>query len=226
MTEREMKILVDAFDTLQASADREDGCCDDDCTIERPCCDGMRAKRARLEIDRLLTPKPESLHPERLTNPAERVFFEKWQRENERSHGLNGNMTTLEWVMCPSSQKHPDPVSERDMQVATAVVQWLGTACGLGFLSECESEIRKERAEFSILSREAFEERFNGEKHERREDVKKWAHWIASRFKSVARPDFVSLEELLIVAVHRAFDAGRRDAARENQQQRNDYILS
>jgi hypothetical protein len=44
----------------------------------------------------------------------------------------------------------------------------------------------------------------------RQDRLNEWAHWIASRFKSTAKPDFLTLEQVLKMAINRAYEAGKR----------------
>jgi hypothetical protein len=78
----------------------------------------------------------------------ERVFFEAWAKENERKPGLNGGHGALELIMSDDPNRYPADISQRDMDVATEVVQWLGTNCGLSMIRTCEAEIsRREKLE-------------------------------------------------------------------------------
>ena len=63
-------------------------------------------------------------------------------------------MTLAEGVLTTEYRRGigtPQPVrpnvSQRDMDVMTALVQWLGTACGLGMLRDCQREIDKQELE-------------------------------------------------------------------------------
>lgn len=103
------------------------------------CCDSCRAREALRQLDQVLEPRPRSLHPERLTNPTERVYYEHWLKTNER---LNHGATTLEWILSTAPNR-PGRPTQRDWDVATAVIQWLGTNCGNGFVRECEAKIQR-----------------------------------------------------------------------------------
>ena len=95
------------------------------------------------ELPQLKNPMHNSLHPDRLSRKPEMVYAEEWKRHNERRSGINRGYTYLEWILCPSSQQYPGPVSERDAQVAASVIQWLGTNVGLGFIQTCEQKIKQ-----------------------------------------------------------------------------------
>lgn len=77
-------------------------------------------------------------------NP-ERIYAAHWKRKNRREAGVNGGAALIEWILCPSEQQYPSPVSRRDAAVAASVIQWLGTNCGLGFIWEVERKIDKAR---------------------------------------------------------------------------------
>jgi hypothetical protein len=209
---RYLDVLSEAFDVLLYPADNDHDCDNEGCSVEKPQCETMRARRARWLIDTVLTPRPTSMHPDRLTNPTERVYFEEWCKENERQRGVNSGFTLLEWLLCPPGQIRPDPVTFRDMQVASSVIQWLGTNCGLAFLHETDRKIRAENTDYRTITHEVFHENANRRAYPRREELGEWAHWIASRYKTTARPDGCYLEEVIRVALNRAYDAGKAEA--------------
>lgn len=75
-------------------------------------------------------------------NP-ERVFAAEWLRENRRlrySTSVGGYFTLLEAILAPDGCA-PRPISQRDAEVAAAVIQWLGTNCGHAFLNACEDKV-------------------------------------------------------------------------------------
>jgi len=103
----------------------------------------------------LFEPRHVSLQHRRLQHsPVERVYASHWLALNNRHSWLNHGYTQLEWILCPDSQRLPPPVSQRDAHVAASVIQWLGTACGLGFIAAAERGA-KIATEFERL-REAF----------------------------------------------------------------------
>ena len=85
-----------------------------------------------------------SLQASRLNRMPEAVYLEKWKKHNKRQPGLNYGYTYLELILCPSDIPGftPPPVSDRDAEVAACIIQWLGTCCGLSFMSECEREVK------------------------------------------------------------------------------------
>ena len=85
-------------------------------------------------------------------NP-ERIYAAAWKARNRRSPGINSGFTYLEWILCPSGQRYPPPISRRDAAVAASVIQWLGTNIGLGFIRECERKI--DQAERTIEDKRA-----------------------------------------------------------------------
>jgi hypothetical protein len=143
-------LLESAFDDLCSEATSDHYCGEGGCTIDTPFCSVMCARAARRKIEAVLDPVVRSTRPDRLAHGhAERVFFDKWTKDNARDSAVNGGFTLLEWILCPADQKVPDRPTQRDADVATAVIQWLGTNCGLCFVQECERRIREERAEYA-----------------------------------------------------------------------------
>jgi len=85
---------------------------------------------------------------------CERIFIAQWIRAQERHGALNSGYGTLELLLAPKppqatwqpwADRTVPSVSQRDADVAAAVIQWLGTGCGLCFLQECERKIEKAR---------------------------------------------------------------------------------
>lgn len=87
-------------------------------------------------------PPHNSLQQARLNRMPEKVYADYWKKKNERCGGVNHGFTFLEWILAPNGD-WPEEVSERDAAVAASIIQWLGTNCGLGFMSECEREIKR-----------------------------------------------------------------------------------
>lgn len=114
-------------------------------------CSTCVAKRARTAIRKVLYPEVRSLAPKRLQfGVREKVFFEVWKRENQRSLGVNYGRGILEILI-----EELGPVVQRDMDVATAVIQWLGTNCGQAFLHTIENETKRIREEAKKSQAEA-----------------------------------------------------------------------
>lgn len=89
----------------------------------------------------LFEPEHVSFHMDRLRfGFPERIYLRRWQELNVRHPAVNSGFTYLEHILTPRGRT-PGPVSRRDAMVAAAVIQWLGTNCGCGFLMECEREI-------------------------------------------------------------------------------------
>lgn len=106
-------------------------------------CETCIVREAVAKLERLCYPVVRSVASEDRLNGPERVFFERWVHENRRSPGLNGGCGALELIMSSDPNNHRAPISQRDMDVATAVVQWLGTNCGNAFIWECNAEIAR-----------------------------------------------------------------------------------
>jgi hypothetical protein len=221
MTEHEkLETLTYVFDLLRDAAERWDDissakgqcnyCGEPECSLERPYCDPQKARRARRELDRLISPPLESLQPDRLTNPAERIYHEVWQKANERSPGYNHGFTMLEWILCPSGQKYPSPVSYRDAQVATSIVQFLGTNGGHSLIHKAETLIEQERAERLDIERVAIN--IDPAESDPSPKLDEWAHIIASMCRPVTHMGCAPLETVIRTALYKAYRAGRREA--------------
>ncbi len=150
---KEKALVEDAMRLIRRHATNDHYCDDDNCTVDTPCCTEMEARAALVRLEETLDPAVRTLHASRLTGPAERIYFNEWKRENERANHINSGFTALEWILCPSEQSTPDRPSQRDAEVATTVIQWLGTNCGKCFVDRCERKIIEERALRSELDR-------------------------------------------------------------------------
>lgn len=135
--EAERGPLTDALRELWQVAYRD---CYDSSRDESKCdCDRCIAVRAIEKIQGALYPTVRSLTPERLDwGFRERLFFEAWIAANERHRCVNGGRGTLE-ILCESL----GPITQRDMDVASTVIQWLGTNCGQSFLHDVERKIKQ-----------------------------------------------------------------------------------
>lgn len=154
--EGDLRYLIEAHDWIAGLADSDCSCdWNDSASCVHNPCEVCQARRARDALAQVLDPKPRTLHPDRLSNEAERVYYELWEKENERHPGINGGYTLIEHLLCPSDSKRcrltgmhqPDSVSQHDMTIATTIIQWLGTNCGLCFMQTAEREIEKRRAD-------------------------------------------------------------------------------
>lgn len=151
-TTREAEILTrlgSAEDMLRYACDVDHYCEDPTCTVQNPQCRDRHAEAALDEIRRLLEPPHISLQPKRRTNDAERIYADRWVKENERRAAINSGFTALEHILLPDGQRVPDRVSQRDAVVAASVIQWLGTNCGHCFVMQCEKEIEEARVRHS-----------------------------------------------------------------------------
>lgn len=79
------------------------------------------------------------------TNP-ERVYAAEWLRLNKRSGSYPRGILEL---LLQSDEDRADcilrTVSQRDAEVAAAVIQWLGTNVGLSLIRRCELKIDEMR---------------------------------------------------------------------------------
>ena len=59
-------------------------------------------------------------------NPAERAFVEEWKETNSHSH-------ILEYLLSDKINERTE-VTQREMAIATNVIQWLGSPSGQAFI--------------------------------------------------------------------------------------------
>jgi hypothetical protein len=64
--------------------------------------------------------------------PLEKSFAQAWERTNT----LRGSASTLAYLLDPEHPHAPADPSERDWEVASTIVQWLGSPVGQAFLEE------------------------------------------------------------------------------------------
>jgi len=178
MTAAEFDALLDIESCLSYATDIDHFCDENDCGPESPKCRDMHAIAALKRLRSVLEPSHEGLHPKQLGSDAERIYAERWKKENERHNWINDGFTLIEHILCPEDQRLPDRVSIRDAQVAAAVVQWLGTACGNCFVRQCENQIESARVE-----RRAWSEFVNYNRPADPEDLRR-AKLLAGRFAS------------------------------------------
>lgn len=131
---QQLDYLEKALATLWDVAERDCYCEDGDNSYK---CDYCVAQEARELIEKAIYPVVRTLNPERLSF-AEKVYFEKWLDENTRKRGINGGCGLLELILGRDGRR--DTITQRDMDVATTLFQWLGTACGRATVHECEQE--------------------------------------------------------------------------------------
>lgn len=163
--------LLEGIAHLERISDRDDECdCFDDrsqCTDERPHCDLRRARAALRAINNAFEFTIRSTWPERLTNYPEWVFLERFKEENKRDRCINHGHRMLELLLGHPERRRsavggmvsdtvPEIVTQRDADVASTVIQWLGTSCGIGFLSECERQIAQARWSESETTRARY----------------------------------------------------------------------
>jgi hypothetical protein len=64
--------------------------------------------------------------------PLEKCLAQAWEKANTQS----GVATTLAYLLDPEHPHSPDVPTDRDWEVASTVIQWLGSPVGQGFLKE------------------------------------------------------------------------------------------
>lgn len=79
------------------------------------------------------------------TNPIEEAFYLQWVKENNPVYGVNNGHGMLQDLliqndnpMMPFSAggKVLEFIDARDRKIVATVIQWLGSNCGMSFLSE------------------------------------------------------------------------------------------
>lgn len=73
-------------------------------------------------------------------NPIEKVFAEEWDKSNSTGH-----YSTLDYLLAKEPNHPRSEVTDRDMEVAATVIQWLGSSCGQHFLKEVEQVLIKKK---------------------------------------------------------------------------------
>ncbi|MCK5021138.1 MAG: hypothetical protein KAS32_29275 [Candidatus Peribacteraceae bacterium] len=101
---------------------------------------------------KVIKPEDISIRPDRLDMMTELVYLEEWLKLNNPDRAVNYGIPTLNFILTPVSKQamtmfHEPTVtpSKRDMEVAAAVIQWLGTNCGMSFIQSAERRIEEER---------------------------------------------------------------------------------
>ena len=84
---------------------------------------------------------------------SEKIFADVWEETNVRRLGTNNGYTALELILNkfnsnihfaypnPNPEDNFIPPTQRDADVASTVIQWLGTKCGACLLFEAENRI-------------------------------------------------------------------------------------
>jgi len=73
-------------------------------------------------------------------NPREQAFYEQWLEENAPVSWLDSGHGILQDLFIESSKgafggKFIEEINNRDRLIVATVIQWLGTNCGMAFLS-------------------------------------------------------------------------------------------
>ena len=155
LEKEDVSSLIEAQDWIAGLASRDCDCYLDSSRsrLHSPC-EACQARNAMDALSRVIDPRPITLHPQRLKNEAEQVYYDLWIERNKRIPHLNGGYTLIEHLLSPENARRdpftkrviPDPVSQHDMTIATTVIQWLGTNCGRCFIEQAEAEIKKRSA--------------------------------------------------------------------------------
>lgn len=75
-------------------------------------------------------------------NQREKAFYLEWLKENKPAQGINFGQGILQDLFIeqstdfPLTRKYVEIITNRDRYIAATVIQWLGTNCGMSFLSE------------------------------------------------------------------------------------------
>lgn len=117
-------------------------------------CTPCFAREAVKQLERLIDYECRTRHPERLTCEPERIYFDEWMKANRRDPARNHGVRLLEAILNPDLSQPAPAVSQHDAEIATTVIQWLGTSIGRAFIDTCEQRIKEEKASrYSTLRR-------------------------------------------------------------------------
>lgn len=149
MTTSDRETIEGVLATLLEEQQGEAACyCGEvECTIEDPVCSSRRRLRSIRDLQRIVEPAVTTRHPERLTNPSERIFFEAAKRLGDKR--WTNDTPALARILSRDLQKAPSPPSADEAEIVGTFAQWLGTNCGYAFLHEANRQIEAERAERS-----------------------------------------------------------------------------
>lgn len=115
-----------------------------ECSIDCPSCEEMRLRSSLREIDSILSPMPQTTRPDRLCNISERIYFEEFLKLCERQTGINRGFGLAD-ILVAGLNESPRAPTLPEARAMAAVVQWLGTPCGMAFISTCERKISAEQ---------------------------------------------------------------------------------
>ena len=164
-------------------------------TCTDPCdCQICEIRKAVETLQQISNPVVRSLRPQRL-NYAELVYFDAWVKINAENRGQHGLLAVL-MRQLPQTELLAEYVSQRDMDVASTVVQWLGTNCCGAFVSQCEREWlsrHEERQDFEIAVQQAqpWTEYRNKSSHQKIADSIVEKQQLSDKGKSLLRSDIL-----------------------------------
>lgn len=179
-------------------------------------------------LRRLFEPVHRTINPDRLGSVSEAIYFRRWVKQQESQPGVNGGRGTLENVLSPTRVDRDDawsklhlgpvytpPISQRDAEVAATLMQWLGTACGRGFVWECEREIAQatgERQQFDAVHSMRAQSRWTGGSPSNvLPSVENVAEHIADGIVPADKPQYRPLVERLESGFETFFQGLRRE---------------
>ena len=70
-------------------------------------------------------------------NPLERLFAEEWENSNKYYQLLN-------YIICYNLGDDKQILSDRDIEVAATIIQWLGSDVGQYFINHVMNNVKKE----------------------------------------------------------------------------------
>ncbi len=126
--------LHDVLNLLERSNHGE--CYETDSYSER-CgnCNSCRIANAYKIMDDLTEPIHKGVKFDRTLGPSggfEKLYYEEWNKFNERSPGRNNGYTALEHIIHEGDK--PELATQHEALIAASVVQWFGTQCGREFI--------------------------------------------------------------------------------------------
>lgn len=113
----------------------------------------------------MLPPKPRAVRRDRLNKPKktrheignvnpERIFLARWIGMNRKP--WNYGQPLLELLLKYAGVD--PPYTQRDHDIASTLMQWLGTNVGGGYLHECQRELELAREKANAQADEFFQE--------------------------------------------------------------------
>lgn len=155
MDHKARRAMAHTFAWLEQEISEDHRYCDEECTMETPCCTLMKLRAGMEDLKKQLHPTAQHTWDKRRNYPhgiRERVLVEEFIKYDE-SNNVSG-------MLVSGDQKHDHrvAVTRPEMEAILATIQWLGTNCGSGFLETCHRRIAEHDATERLLK---YRERYS-----------------------------------------------------------------